>query len=155
GQRLEVRNLCKSFKVGSETFGRSARVKAVDDVSFTIEPGSTMGLIGESGSGKTTVARMITRLITPDSGQVLVGGQDIIAGRLEARRIASLVQLVLQDPTSSLNPRWKVGRLIAEGIVVHRLCPRDQIRDRVIELVRRCGLSPDALERYPHEFSGG
>jgi ABC-type oligopeptide transport system ATPase subunit len=114
-----------------------------------------MGLVGESGSGKTTVARMITRLVTPDSGQVLVGGQDILASRLESRRFARLVQIVFQDPTSSLNPRWKVGRLIGEGIAVHGLCPREEIRGRVLDLVGRCGLPADALERYPHEFSGG
>jgi peptide/nickel transport system ATP-binding protein/oligopeptide transport system ATP-binding protein len=155
GARLEVRHLSKSFKVGSETFGRSARVKAVDDVSFTIEPGTTMGLVGESGSGKTTVARMITRLVRPDEGQVLVNGRDITVGKVESKSFARLVQIVFQDPTSSLNPRWKVGNLIAEGISVHRLRPRDQIDARVKELARRCGLSPDVLDRYPHEFSGG
>jgi ABC-type glutathione transport system ATPase component len=156
GAHLEVRNLSKSFKVGSETFGRSPRVKAVDDVSFAIEPGTTMGLVGESGSGKTTVARMITRLVTPDSGEVLVDGEDVLGGGLiGARRFSRLIQIVFQDPTSSLNPRWKVGRLIGEGISVHKLRPKDRIRDRVSELVERCGLPANALDRYPHEFSGG
>ncbi len=155
GSKLEVRNLNKSFRVGSEMFGRAPRVKAVDDVSFTIEPGTTMGLVGESGSGKTTVARMITRLVTPDSGQVLVDGRNIIGTRMEARRFARLVQIVFQDPTSSLNPRWRVGRLIGEGIAVHRLCPPGEIGARVIDLARRCGLPGDALDRFPHEFSGG
>jgi ABC-type glutathione transport system ATPase component len=156
GARLEVRNLTKSFKVGSETFGRSPRVKAVDDVSFTIEPGTTMGLVGESGSGKTTVARMITRLIVPDSGQVLVDGSDVLAkGMFRGKSFARLVQIVFQDPTSSLNPRWKVGRLIGEGIAVHGLRSRDRIPARIRELVELCGLPGDAMERYPHEFSGG
>lgn len=155
GARLEVRNLSKSFKVGSETFGRSPRVKAVDDVSFTIEPGTTMGLVGESGSGKTTVARMITQLTAPDEGQVLVDDRDIVSQRYEAKKFARLVQIVFQDPTSSLNPRWRVGNLIGEGIAVHKLCPRDQIPARVAELARRCGLATNALDRFPHEFSGG
>lgn len=155
GARLEVRNLCKSFRVGSETFGRSARIKAVDDVSFVIEPGTTMGLVGESGSGKSTVARMTTRLVTPDTGQVLVDDTDILGRASKSRDRARQIQMVFQDPTSSLNPRWKVGKLIGEGIVVHRLCPKDQIAERVAELASRCGLSLDALDRYPHEFSGG
>ncbi|MEX1004350.1 MAG: ATP-binding cassette domain-containing protein [Acidimicrobiia bacterium] len=156
GAHLEVQNLSKSFKVGSETFGRSPKVTAVDDVSFIIEPGTTMGLVGESGSGKTTVARMITRLVTPDAGQVLVDGEDALGGGLiGTRRFSRLIQIVFQDPTSSLNPRWKVGRLIGEGIRVHKLRPKDRIRERVSELVDRCGLPANALERFPHEFSGG
>jgi ABC-type glutathione transport system ATPase component len=156
GARLEVRNLSKSFKVGSETFGRSPRVKAVDGVSFSIQPGTTMGLVGESGSGKTTVARMITRLVQPDEGEVLVDGQDVLGrGLIGSRRFSRLIQIVFQDPTSSLNPRWKVGRLIGEGISVHKLRPRSQITARVAELVERCGLPANALGRFPHEFSGG
>jgi len=155
GALLEVRNLTKSFRVGSETFARSAAVKAVDDVSFRIEPGTTMGLVGESGSGKSTVARMVTRLVKPDSGQVLVDGADILRAGIRNRSFARQVQIVFQDPTSSLNPRWKVASLIGEGIVVHRLCPRSETRRRVVALAERCGLTADSLDRYPHEFSGG
>jgi len=155
GALLEVRNLCKSFRVGSETFTRASLVKAVDDVTFRIEPGSTMGLVGESGSGKSTVARMITRLIRPDSGEILIDGQDIVTGGAAGKRFARLVQIVFQDPTSSLNPRWKVGDLIGEGVLVHRLCPRSEIRNRVVALAGRCGLDVDSLDRFPHEFSGG
>ncbi|MCL4187037.1 MAG: ATP-binding cassette domain-containing protein [Rhodobacteraceae bacterium] len=155
GAVLEVQGLTKSFRVGSETFGRTARVKAVDEVSFRIEPGTTMGLVGESGSGKSTVARMITRLVRPDAGEVLVDGHSILGRGIDARRFARQVQIVFQDPTSSLNPRWKVGALIGEGIAVHRLCPRAEIPARVVELVHRCGLPADALDRFPHEFSGG
>ncbi len=155
GRALEVRNLCKSFRVGSETFARSELVKAVDDVSFAIAAGTTMGLVGESGSGKSTVARMITRLITPDSGEILIDGVDVLQNRQAARSFARTVQIVFQDPTSSLNPRWKVGNLIAEGIRVHRLCPGNEVNGRVIALARRCGLDADSLDRYPHEFSGG
>lgn len=155
GATLEVRNLCKSFRVGSETFARAALVKAVDDVSFSIAAGSTMGLVGESGSGKSTVARMITRLVRPDSGEIIIDGDDIVKGGFAGKRFARLVQIVFQDPTSSLNPRWRVGDLIGEGIVVHGLCPRAGVRDRVVALARRCGLDADSLDRYPHEFSGG
>lgn len=155
GALLEVQNLTKSFRVGSETFARSEAVKAVDDVSFRIEPGSTMGLVGESGSGKSTVARMITRLIRPDSGDVLVDGRSILGRGIVSKSFARQVQIVFQDPTSSLNPRWKVGNLIGEGILVHRLCPRPEVRKRVVALAERCGLAADSLDRYPHEFSGG
>jgi len=155
GALLEVRNLCKSFRVGSETFVRSASVKAVDDVSFRIAPGTTMGLVGESGSGKSTVARMITRLIRPDSGEIVIDGEDIVKGGFVGKRFARQVQIVFQDPTSSLNPRWRVGDLIGEGVVVHALCPRSEVPARVVALARRCGLDADSLDRYPHEFSGG
>lgn len=155
GAKLEVRHLSKSFKVGSEAFGQSPLVKAVDNVSFTIEAGATMGLIGESGSGKSTVARIITRLMRPDEGEVLVDGRNILSREVSARELASIIQIVFQDPTSSLNPRWKVGNLIAEGIRVRRLYPRDQVAARVAELASLCGLSADSLDRYPHEFSGG
>ena len=155
GAKLEVRHLSKSFKVGSETFGRSSWVKAVNDVSLTVEAGTTMGLVGESGSGKTTVARMATRLIVPDEGEVLVDGRNIFSREVRSRKFARLVQIVFQDPTSSLNPRWKVGSLIGEGIAVHGLRPRGEIAARVAELAGLCGLSPDMLDRFPHEFSGG
>lgn len=156
GLSLEVVDLVKSFKVGSEAFGRSARMKAVDGVSFRIEPGTTLGLVGESGSGKSTVARMVCRLIRPDSGSVLVDGVDVTARKVRSDRdFARRVQIVFQDPTSSLNPRWKVGNLIGEGIRVHKLRDRAGRKERVAELADMCGLPQAALERYPHEFSGG
>lgn len=152
---LEVKNLTKSFKVGSESFGRTEYLKAVDDVSFRIEPGETMGLVGESGSGKSTVARMICRLTRPDSGEILVNGAPLVGkGRL-SKAEARVVQIVFQDPTASLNPRWKVGRLIGEGIRVHGLRSGAAVDERVAELVELVGLSTQAMERYPHEFSGG
>jgi len=152
---LEVRNLTKSFKIGSESFGRAEWLKAVDDVSFRIAPGTTMGLVGESGSGKSTVARMICRLIHPDSGEIFVDGIDIVDKRRAAKADARKVQIVFQDPTASLNPRWRVGRLIGEGIRVHRLRKGEAIEARIAELVGLVGLPIQAMERYPHEFSGG
>lgn len=155
GANLEIVNLTKSFRAGSERFMRAKSFKAVDQVCFTIEAGRTTGLIGESGSGKTTVARMITGLTTPDSGQILVDGKDILRERGTAAEFARLIQIVFQDPTSSLNPRWTVGDLIAEGIRVHRLYPKSDIPRRVADLAGRCGLSAHAMDRFPHEFSGG
>ncbi len=152
---LELRHLTKSFKVGSESFGRASRVKAVDDVSLQIESGTTLGLVGESGSGKSTIARLVCRLLTPDSGQVLVDGVDVAEGRRRSKAYARKVQIVFQDPTASLNPRWKVRRTIAEGIRAHKLRPRDEIDARVRELVDLVGLPENSLDRYPHEFSGG
>jgi len=155
GAKLEVRGLSKSFKIGSEMFGKSTYAKAADNISFTIEPGTTMGLVGESGSGKSTVARMITGLVSPDAGEVLLDGVDILSTKVEGKKLARLIQIVFQDPTSSLNPRWKVGKLIGEGIAVHKLCPASEIPERVRDLAVRCGLSVDSLDRFPHEFSGG
>lgn len=152
---LEVVNLVKSFKVGSESFGGAEKVKAVDDVSFRIEAGSTLGLVGESGSGKSTVAKLICRLTKPDSGAVLVDGVNVLARKKVPKEYARRVQIVFQDPTASLNPRWKVRRLIAEGIRVHNLRPRGEVAERVAELVDLVGLPAHSLERYPHEFSGG
>lgn len=155
GARVEIRGLSKTFRVGSASFGRARSFKAVDNVSFTIEPGRTTGLIGESGSGKTTVARMITRLTVPDAGQILIDGEDILNGKRSGSEFARRVQIVFQDPTSSLNPRWTVQNLIAEGMRVHKLYPPAEIPSRVATLAGRCGLAPDMLDRYPHEFSGG
>lgn len=155
GARLEVRNLTKTFPGGSTGLFTKNRVVAVNNVTFTVEPGQSTGLIGESGSGKTTVARMITRLVTPDSGQVLVDGRDVLARSLGASEFARLIQIVFQDPTSSLNPRWKVGDLIAEGIRVHKLMPESEVPQRVAQLAESCGIARVALERFPHEFSGG
>lgn len=152
---LEVVNLVKSFKVGSESFGSAERVKAVDDVSLRVPSGSTLGLVGESGSGKSTVAKLICRLIKPDSGSVLVHGVDVLERKRVPKDYARRVQIVFQDPTASLNPRWKVKRLIAEGIRVHGLRQRGDVHDRVAELVDLVGLPAHSLERYPHEFSGG
>lgn len=152
---LELVDLTKSFKVGSESFAKAERVKAVDSVSFSIARGTTMGLVGESGSGKSTIARMVCRLIVPDSGTVLVDGLDVTAGKRIPKGYARKVQIVFQDPTASLNPRWKVNRLIAEGIHAHGLRPRRDIPERVAELVRLVGLPEHSVGRYPHEFSGG
>ncbi len=155
---LEVRHLKKYFPVTSGLlFSRlQGWVKAVDGVHFAVRQGETFGLVGESGCGKTTTARMILLLERPTEGTILFRGQSIEAlkGRALKKHRAS-VQAVFQDPYSSLDPRKRVGSIIAEPLVVNRVLPRRAIPERVAELLQHVGLSPMSAELYPHEFSGG
>jgi len=155
---LEVRNLRVHFLVAHRVSDRRrAVVKAVDDVSFTVAPGETLGLVGESGCGKTTLARAIIRLIEPTAGQVLFGGEDL--GRLsqrDLRRRRRRLQMIFQDPYSSLDPRMTVEQIIGEALDIHRLARHgDARRKRVADLLDAVGLAGEHLRRYPHEFSGG
>jgi ABC-type glutathione transport system ATPase component len=144
---LEVRGLSKSYGHG---------VLVVDNVSFSIERGETLGLVGESGSGKSTIARMVLGLIEPTSGSVIFDGQLITgASHRSLRPLRRRMQVVFQDPFAALNPRMRVRDIIAEPLVIHRACPRSDLRPRVAELLRAVGLDDSALARYPHEFSGG
>lgn len=144
---LEVRHLVK-------TYGQAA--PAVNDVSFSIEPGETLGLVGESGSGKSTIARMVMGLIEPTSGEVLFDSQPLTGISTRAlRQLRRRLQIVFQDPYAALNPRMRVQDIVAEPLVIHRACPRSEMRARVAELLRAAGLDESALLRYPHEFSGG
>ena len=152
---LEVRHLVKEFSRGG-LLGSRAVIRAVDDVSFTIEEGETFGLVGESGSGKTTTGRCILRLVEPTSGDVVVNGRDVLKlGRGELRKARRDMQIVFQDPYSSLNPRLRVGDIVEEPLVIHKLGTRDERRARVQELFEMVGLNSEHLRRYPHEFSGG
>jgi oligopeptide transport system ATP-binding protein len=155
---LEVRNLVKHFQVGGGFFGgRAGIVKAVDGVSFSIRRGETLGLVGESGCGKTTTGRAILRLDPPTSGEVIFEGQDL-AKLSEAglRAMRRRMQVIFQDPYSSLNPRMTVGQIIAEPLAVHGIVPDRAARDeRVHQLLRHAGLLPAMARRYPHELSGG
>jgi oligopeptide/dipeptide ABC transporter ATP-binding protein len=159
---LEVKNLKMHFPVGGGLFKRNRQfVKAVDDVSFSIEENKVLGLVGESGCGKTTVGRSIVRLYTPSQGSIEYHGADgswVDIAKLshaQMRPYHREIRMVFQDPYSSLNPRLPVKDVIAEPIVIHRMLPRSEIDDRVSALMRDVGLNPDYMNRYPHEFSGG
>jgi oligopeptide transport system ATP-binding protein len=153
---VDVSHLVKHFVRGGGLFGRATVVKAVDDVSFSIEEGETFGLVGESGSGKTTTGRCLLRLIEPTSGAVRFRGEDVLAfPRRRLREARRDMQIVFQDPYSSLNPRMRARQIVEEPLVIHRLGDRRVRRDRVAELFHLVGLDPAHLERYPHQFSGG
>ena len=155
-QLLSVRDLVKHYH-SAGLFGRSAPpVRAVDGVSFDVASGETLALVGESGCGKSSVGRTIIRLQEPTSGQALFEGVDVFAlDRTTLRGLRRRMQIIFQDPYSSLNPRMRVGAAIAEGIEIHRLAPRAEIPGRVAALLEEVGLDPGYARRYPHEFSGG
>ena len=154
---LEVCDLVKHFPIHRGLFGRTAgRVRAVDGVSFEVRQGEVLGLVGESGCGKTTTGRCILRLIEPTAGTVRFDGQDITRlSRHELRPLRRQMQVIFQDPYSSLNPRLTVGSMLAEALAIHGLAHGAKARARVAELLELVGLSPDHARRYPHEFSGG
>ena len=155
---LEVKNLKVHFPVKHGVFSRvNAWVKAVDDVSLTVTPGETVGLVGESGCGKTTLGRAIIRLLEPTAGSVTFEGEDITtlegAALRERRR---RFQMIFQDPVGSLNPRMTVGQIIGEALDIHHLVADEQAREqRIGKLLKDVGLDPQHAQRYPHEFSGG
>ena len=157
GPLLQVRGLTKHFPVTRGLFKRVAgEVRAVDDLSFDIGRGETLGLVGESGSGKTTAGRAILRLIEPTAGRVLFDGTDVTAADETALRdLRRRMQIVFQDPYASLNPRLRVIDLVGEALEVHGLATGADVERRVAALLRKVGLSPSWLDRYPHEFSGG
>jgi peptide/nickel transport system ATP-binding protein len=148
---VEIIDLKKHFPVPHKQV-----VRAVDGVSFTINRGETLGLVGESGCGKTTVGRCILRLIEPTSGEIHFDGRDLLnLDRGEMRSLRRRMQIIFQDPYSSLNPRMKVGSIISEPLEIHHVGDRRERKDRVAELLRVVGLDPDYANRYPHQFSGG
>ena len=155
---LEVRNLVKHFPVGGGMFGGPvATVRAVDDVSFSVRRGETVGLVGESGCGKTTTGRCILQLERPTSGQILFEGTDLTTLPAEELRVLRRrIQVIFQDPYSSLNPRMTIGQILAEPLKVHRIIPEKAARaERVQALLAQVGLLPQHAGRYPHQLSGG
>jgi len=154
---LEVQDLKKYFPLKKGLLSRTVGdVRAVDGVSFTLERGQTLGVVGESGCGKTTLGRAVLRLIEPTAGRVFFNGADLLAMKgEELRKVRAKFQVIFQDPFSSLDPRMSVGDIIGEPLRNHLACTRSEIRDRVAHLLNRVGLHPSQMGRYPHEFSGG
>ena len=154
---LEVKNLKKYFPIKKGILSRTmGQVRAVDGVSFALKRGETLGLVGESGCGKTTVGRSILRLTEPTAGQITFNDQNLLElGREDLRKVRASFQIIFQDPFSSLDPRMNVGQIIAEPIRNHLKLSRKDIRNRVAYLMDRVGLHPEHIGRYPHEFSGG
>lgn len=153
---LQVSNLSKSFAMKAGSFaGAGRQIRAVHNVSFSLAAGRTLGLVGESGCGKSTTGRLVLRLIEPTSGTIVLDGIDItgLHGR-ELRRMRKRMQIVFQDPLGSLNPRLTIGNIVGEPLLVHGVPRRDRL-ELVSQLLREVELPPDAHKRYPHEFSGG
>jgi oligopeptide/dipeptide ABC transporter ATP-binding protein len=154
---VSVRGLTKHFPIKKGLFGKpSGFVRAVDGVSFDVMPGETLGLVGESGCGKSTTGRMILRLIEPTAGSVEFDGINLVAlNSSEMRKLRRRIQVIFQDPFSSLNPRMSVGAIIREGLTIHKLAEGAGADARVRQLLEEVGLQPEYASRYPHEFSGG
>lgn len=154
---LKVEHLKKYFPIKGGFFRKTiGYVKSVDDVSFELGSNETMGLVGESGCGKTTTGRTILRLIEKTDGNVFYKGQDIYKlNKNEMLDIRPQMQMIFQDPYSSLNPRLTVGQIVGEALLDHKLCTKDEANERVKEMITACGLAPYHIKRFPHEFSGG
>ncbi len=154
---LEVKNLCKNFVVGSDFFGRpNLFLKAVDNISFKLKKGTTLGIVGESGCGKSTMGRAILRLFDITSGEVYFKGQLVSALKdKEFDKIRPNMQMIFQDPYASLSPRLTVGEIIGESALQHKIVDKEHYHEYVLQVMKMCGLQPHYFERYPHEFSGG
>ena len=153
---LEVEDLTKHFNVSGGIGRAGGTVRAVDGVSFAIRRGETLGLVGESGCGKSTTGRVILRLIEPTAGKVVFDGQDVFTlDRARMRALRRRMQIIFQDPYASLNPRMTVGSIVEEGLKIHNLGRPPERREKVAQILEKVGLRPEHMRRYPHEFSGG
>lgn len=149
---IEVKNLKKYFRVGDKNL-----LHAIDGVSFSVQRGETLGLVGESGCGKSTVGTVMMRLQPPTSGEVLMGGKNIFQtkGRTEDLELRKRMQIIFQDPYSSLNPKKRIRDILAEAYKIHKTCTKEQLEETINQLCEMTGISPDMLLQYPHELDGG
>ena len=154
---LEVNNLCKYFPIKKTMLGKTlVSLKAVDNVSFKLKAGTTIGVVGESGCGKTTLGRTILKLYDADGGSIYFDGNDITnLSKSQMIKYRTDMQLIFQDPYSSLPPRMTVGNIISEAVKVHNIVPKEEVSSYVRDIMKKCGLQPQYYDRYPHEFSGG
>ncbi len=154
---LEVNNLCKYFPIKKTAFGKTlVSLKAVENVSFKLKTGTTIGVVGESGCGKTTLGRTILKLYDSDGGSIFFNGEDITnLSKSQMIKYRTDMQLIFQDPYSSLPPRMTVGNIISEAVKVHNIVPKEEVSTYVRDIMKKCGLQPQYYDRYPHEFSGG
>ncbi len=153
---IEIKNLKKFFYVGKVIAGKRETLRAVDDISFFINRKEVLGLVGESGCGKTTCGKMILRILDPTSGSIFFDNEEIThLNKSEMQRFRRKMMIIYQDPFGSLDPRMRIGKTIAEPLEVHNIGTSRERKDRVIELMEKVGLSSDQINRYPHEFSGG